>query len=223
MVLSSSTVIHWAQVLSLLTMTVRPSMATGISMYSRPASSQSWTSLALMGREASEIWVSPLQNFLNPPPVPETPTVTRTLPSVSLPNSSATASVMGNTVLEPSISMSPFSVAYSLAFMATGMDAPPPELPEAGCWEETEEPVDAPPPELPEAGCWEEAEEPVDAPPAWAGWSGEPQAIRTMEIAMAPRMRGMVQPFTLEYRGLLGDIFPPVGSGWSFDDFLTKD
>ena len=47
--------------------------------------------------------VSPRQNFLKPPPVPEMPTVTLTLPLVDLWKSSATASVIGNTVLEPSI------------------------------------------------------------------------------------------------------------------------
>ncbi len=47
--------------------------------------------------------VSPRQNFLNPPPVPEMPTVTRILPRLAIWNSSATASVIGNTVLEPSI------------------------------------------------------------------------------------------------------------------------
>ena len=47
--------------------------------------------------------VSPTANRLNPPPVPETPTLTR-ISGFTLWNSSATASVMGNTVLEPSIS-----------------------------------------------------------------------------------------------------------------------
>ena len=47
--------------------------------------------------------VSPRQNFLNPPPVPEIPTVTLTLPLVDCWKSSATASVIGKTVLEPSI------------------------------------------------------------------------------------------------------------------------
>ena len=47
--------------------------------------------------------VSPRQNFLKPPPVPETPTVTRTLPRFWIWNSSAYASEIGNTVLEPSI------------------------------------------------------------------------------------------------------------------------
>ena len=47
--------------------------------------------------------VSPRQNFLKPPPVPEMPTVTRMAPRLSFWNSSATASVIGKTVLEPSI------------------------------------------------------------------------------------------------------------------------
>src|SRR3970282_986792 len=58
-----------------------------------------------MGRDASEMSVSPPQNFLNPPPVPEIPTVIRTL-GCALANSSATASVMGYSVLEPSILIS---------------------------------------------------------------------------------------------------------------------
>src|SRR3954466_1901351 len=49
--------------------------------------------------------VSPRQNFLNPPPVPEIPTVTRTLPFLAAWNSSATASAGGNTVLDPSMVM----------------------------------------------------------------------------------------------------------------------
>ncbi len=54
-----------------------------------------------IGREASEMSVSPLQNFWNPPPVPEVPTVTL-VPGVAFWNSSATASVTGATVLDPS-------------------------------------------------------------------------------------------------------------------------
>ena len=52
--------------------------------------------------------VSPLQNFWKPPPVPETPTVTRTSGATER-NSSATASVTGKTVLEPSIATLPDS------------------------------------------------------------------------------------------------------------------
>src|SRR5699024_5664518 len=50
--------------------------------------------------------ISPRKNFWNPPPVPDTPTVTRKSGAFAL-NSSAMASVMGKTVLDPSISISP--------------------------------------------------------------------------------------------------------------------
>ena len=48
--------------------------------------------------------VSPRQNFLKPPPVPPMPTVTL-MPLLAFWNSSAMASVIGNTVEEPSIAM----------------------------------------------------------------------------------------------------------------------
>jgi hypothetical protein len=48
--------------------------------------------------------VSPRQNFLNPPPVPPMPTVTLR-PLLAFWNSSATASVIGYTVEEPSIAI----------------------------------------------------------------------------------------------------------------------
>ena len=50
--------------------------------------------------------VSPAQKRLKPPPVPETPTVTRTS-GLAMPNSAAIASVIGKTVLEPSTAISP--------------------------------------------------------------------------------------------------------------------
>ena len=49
---------------------------------------------SLIGREASDISVSPILNLLNPPPVPETPTLTLTS-GYTLLNSSATASEIG--------------------------------------------------------------------------------------------------------------------------------
>ena len=52
--------------------------------------------------------VSPVVNRLKPPPVPETATLGFT-PPWSFLNSSATAWVIGSTVLEPSISMAPLS------------------------------------------------------------------------------------------------------------------
>ena len=47
-------------------------------MYSMPVFLQASTSVGVIGREASVMSVSPRQNFLKPPPVPEMPTVTRT-------------------------------------------------------------------------------------------------------------------------------------------------
>ena len=49
--------------------------------------------------------VLPLQNFLNPPPVPEIPMTNRADPPMAMPHSSTIASVMGKTVLEPSMSV----------------------------------------------------------------------------------------------------------------------
>ena len=74
--LSSSGDISVAQSLSLLITTVKASKATGTSMNEIPASSHFLISFAFTGRDAPEIEVSPRQNFLKPPPVPETPTVT---------------------------------------------------------------------------------------------------------------------------------------------------
>src|SRR5690349_22861063 len=70
-----------------------------------PAALHTSISSLRMGREAFEISVSPRQKRLKPPPVPAMPTVTRTLPFLEIWNSSATASAIGNTVLEPSILM----------------------------------------------------------------------------------------------------------------------
>src|SRR5687767_5990736 len=61
---------------------------------------------SLIGREALLISVSPRENFLNPPPVPDTPTVTRISPCSFL-YSSATASVIGYTELDPSMLIRP--------------------------------------------------------------------------------------------------------------------
>ena len=91
-------------------------------MNSMPAALQSARSDSLIGREASEICVSPRQNFLKPPPVPEMPTVTRYLPPAEFWNSSAMASVIGKTVLEPSIWI--VSCAAVMPAMATTA-APP--------------------------------------------------------------------------------------------------
>ncbi len=73
------------------------------------------SSVFLIGLEASLISVSPARNFLNPPPVPEMPTVTRTL-GYSCKNSSATASVIGKTVEEPSTFTTPLRLRSASAF-----------------------------------------------------------------------------------------------------------
>jgi hypothetical protein len=57
---------------------------------------------SLIGRDALEMSVSPAQNFSNPPPVPEVPTVTFT-PLFSAWKSSAASVSNGATVLDPSM------------------------------------------------------------------------------------------------------------------------
>ena len=89
-----------------LTTTAMPSIATGSSMNPTLLSPQSPCSDSLMKREASEMSVSSLQNFLKPPPLPEIPTGTRTLEKRFW-YSSATACVIGPTVLEPSTRIVP--------------------------------------------------------------------------------------------------------------------
>src|SRR5215211_92714 len=64
------------------------------------------SSSGLIGRDASEMSVSPAQNFSKPPPVPEIPTVTFTFGFCPW-NASAAAWVNGPTVLEPSILIVP--------------------------------------------------------------------------------------------------------------------
>jgi hypothetical protein len=91
--------------------TVSASNATGISMYLMPALRQASISSVEIGREAFDMSVSPRQNFLKPPPVPDMPTVTRTLPRLEIWNSSANASATGNTVLEPSILIEAWALA----------------------------------------------------------------------------------------------------------------
>ena len=71
-----------------------------------PFASHAAFSSSLIGREASDRSVSPLQNFSKPPPVPEMPTVTWT-PEFAAPKASAAAVVSGPTVEEPSAEMVP--------------------------------------------------------------------------------------------------------------------
>ena len=68
--------------------------------------------------------ISPAANFLKPPPVPEKPITARTS-GCSLRNSSATASVIGYTVLEPSARTVPAAeVADVVAPTAVGSEQP---------------------------------------------------------------------------------------------------
>ncbi len=95
--------------LSAETTTVSASLATWSSVNSMPFSSHTGTSSSsLIGREALEMSVSPMQNFSNPPPVPEVPTETLTA-LFSCENSSPAAEVMGSTVEEPSVTTSPLA------------------------------------------------------------------------------------------------------------------
>ena len=99
----------------------RPSYAMGSSMNSMPAFWQVSISVARIGREASLMSVSPRQNFWNPPPVPDMPTEMSTFGFAFL-NSSATASLMGKTVLDPSTRIMPLS-----SLLACSVVAPPPQ------------------------------------------------------------------------------------------------
>ncbi len=95
--------------LSALTTTAMPSLATVICSNLTLFDAQIMASSSLIGREASEMSVSPAQNFLKPPPVPEVPTATVT-PLFSPSKPSAAASDRGATVLEPSIWIVPESL-----------------------------------------------------------------------------------------------------------------
>src|SRR5688572_17563132 len=103
---NSSIVMQVIQSFFGFTTILRASYATGSSMNEMPLAAHASISEALIGRDASLMSISPLQNFENPPPVPERPTVTRTLLLLRT-NSSATASDMGKTVLEPSMVTEP--------------------------------------------------------------------------------------------------------------------
>ena len=72
--------------------------------------------------------VSPAQNFLNPPPVPDWPTVTlMPAPSGVAVNSSPAAAVSGPTVDEPSTRTSPDAAAPPLAAVSVLESLWPPQ------------------------------------------------------------------------------------------------
>src|SRR5215210_2866769 len=100
-----------------LSTTVRASLATVTSSCLTPPVLQAASSSDSIVRDASLMSVSPAQNFSNPPPVPAWPTEIWTSGFSSL-NCSATASVSGPTVLEPSIRIDPERLLLP----------PPPEL-----------------------------------------------------------------------------------------------
>ena len=91
-----------------------------------------------MARLAFETSVSPRPNLANPPPVPLAPTVTRT-PEWSRMNSSATASVRGKTVEDPSTRIEPLE-AGRVGLFATGAPREGEERREQGGAEWTQRP-----------------------------------------------------------------------------------
>ena len=92
-----------------LVSTEMPSKATLSSMNSIPASSHAATSSSSIGRDASEMSVSPAQNSSKPSPVPGPSTVAAMLEQSS--SFSPTAVEMGSTVDEPETTTSPSTSA----------------------------------------------------------------------------------------------------------------
>ena len=159
-----------------------------------------------MGRDASEITVSLEQNFLNPPPVPEMPTTARTLPPVRSPNSSATASVIGNTVDEPSIGMSPDRLAYMLGSAALSVWVEP-VVPELVALLAAEPVVPVEPPVVEESVDIALEAELAAAPPVFAGVSADgPQAADIMTIAQAAVAASISKRFRVS---VLGELINP--------------
>src|SRR4051812_4372785 len=109
-----------------------PSLATCTSEYATPFFLQtSVSSGSSIGREASEMSVSPAQNFSKPPPVPDSPTEMST-PEFSPLNCSAAACANGKTVEEPSILMLPDRLApVELLSLSEEPPSPQAETPSA--------------------------------------------------------------------------------------------
>ena len=105
---SSATERHVAQVFCWFTTTVSASLAT-VNARQEPTLLvlQACASVILIGRDASERSISPLQNRWKPPPVPEMPTVTFTFEAPAREKSSAAAVVYGPTVDDPSAVIEP--------------------------------------------------------------------------------------------------------------------
>ena len=100
----------------------RPSIATLSSTYSTPASLQAAASSSLIARDASEMSVSPAQNFLKPSPVPG-PSTVYSKPGFASLNSRATPDEIGSTVDEPETKIEP-----ETAPPASGLPAAPPSV-----------------------------------------------------------------------------------------------
>src|SRR5688500_12499964 len=96
-----------------LTTMATPPYAARISEQLMPAGLHACSPAGRIGRDASLMSVSPRQNFWNPPPVPDCPTVTRAL-LPAFRNSSATASLRTKTVLDPSTLISDGAWAASV-------------------------------------------------------------------------------------------------------------
>ncbi len=120
---SSATERHVAQLFCWLTTTVRASFAT-VNARHEPTLLvlQDCASEILIGREAFERSVSPLQKRWKPPPVPEMPTVTFTFDAPAREKSSAAAVVYGPTVEDPSAVTEPPRVLRS--YVGFWADAP---------------------------------------------------------------------------------------------------
>src|ERR671919_634675 len=87
-----------------------PSSATSSSVYSIPFAAQASISSCSIGRDASEMSVSPLQNSSKPSPVPGPSTVISTS-GFSSANNSATSELIGSTVDEPDTNIDPVSAS----------------------------------------------------------------------------------------------------------------
>src|SRR5215213_9107282 len=96
-----------------------PSMAIWSSVYSMPAAWQVAASSSLILREASEMSVSPAQNFLKPSPVPG-PSIVYLKSGLLAASASATPVEIGSTVDEPETMMLPLT-----APPAEGLSAAP--------------------------------------------------------------------------------------------------
>src|SRR5918996_1775881 len=108
-------------------MTAMPSNPTCSSTYSMPLASQVAASSSSMGRDASEMSISPLQNSSKPSPVPG-PSTAMSTPSFSVMNASAASEVMGSTVDEPEMLIEPET---SPPPPSAGALAEPPSSPDA--------------------------------------------------------------------------------------------